>query len=200
MRPPGYIPGRVRTTHVWSRLLAVLVIVALAGCGATAQVDAPARNATLSVPNYERMGAVSSVETRVFWDRSKSWEDPGNRTGQVASRTDAYRNASGADTVVIYTTPKKPYVGDDRILSLSALETAALATESVGVEIRGSAEGSSYRASLLETEVMVRTLTDPEGTTTEHVVRVARRGVVVVVVVSGADRSTVERVLDGVAL
>jgi hypothetical protein len=178
----------------------LVVLVALAGCGASAGPVEPADSATLSVSGYERTERVTSNGTRVFWDRSKSWEDPGNRTVTVTSHTETYRNASGDDAVVVHTLPKKPYVGADRVRAFSGTELAALATGPVAVRPRGVAEGATYRASLLGTEVTVRTLTDEDGTVTEHVARVAQRGVIVVVVVSGADRPTAERALDGVTL
>jgi len=178
----------------------LVVLLLAAGCSTTAQPpDAAASNATLSLSGYEDAGNASAVERRTFWDRSKSWEDPGNRTARVASRTHAYRNTSGADSVVVYTTPARRYVGEDRIRSLSALALAELATRSVGAPPLGNASGPTYRASLLDDDVTVRTVTDG-GETTAHVARVVRDDVIVVVVVAGADRATVERVLGGVTL
>jgi hypothetical protein len=185
------------------RYVALVVVVALAaGCSATAQpTDEPRRNATLSLQSYEQTGEASPVETRVFWDRSKNWEDPGNRNVTVTSRAHAYRNLSGTDTVVVYTTPKKRYAESDSLRSLPAPDLAELATRSVEVPPLGNDSGPTYRASLLEENVTVRTVTDTSGNTTGHVARVARSDAIVVVVVAdGADRRTVERVLDGVTL
>lgn len=195
--------ARVRVSERY--VASLLVVLALtAGCSTTAlPTEEPVRNATLSSSGYERAGAAAPVETRLFWDRSKSWEDPGNRTAAITSRANTYRNASGADRVVVYTTPTKRYVGDDRIRSLSAPNMTALAVRSV--EIPGASfgndSGPSYRASLLDEEVTVRTVTDDDGTTTGHVAHVVRDDVIVIVVVTGdADRATVERVLGGVTL
>jgi hypothetical protein len=191
---------------VSSRYVACLlgVLLLTAGCSTTAlPTDEPARNATLSLSGYERTGTASPVETRTFWDRSKSWEDPGNRTAAITSRANTYRNASGGDAVVVYTTPTKRYVGDDRVRSLSAPNMTALATravESPAFSPDGEA-GPGYPASLLDEAVTVRTVTDGNGTTTAHVAHVVRDDVTVVVVVTGdADRATVERVLAGVTL
>ena len=74
----------------------VLVIVLAAGCSATGQpADEPERNATLSLSGYEHTGSASSVEKRVFYDRSKSWENPGNQTVIATSYASTYSNASG---------------------------------------------------------------------------------------------------------
>lgn len=188
-----------------SRRYAVWLVVAIAltaGCSASVQsAEKPTRNATLSLPEYEHTGGASSVETRVFWDRSKSWEDPGNRSAPVTSRTYTYRNSSGTDTVVVYTTPNKRYVGPDRVRSLPAPDLADLATRSVEVRPSGTISGSSYRTTLLGTEATVRTVTHAEHNTTDYVAQGTRDdAIVVVVVVGGADRATVERVLDGVSL
>jgi hypothetical protein len=179
----------------------VAVLVLAAGCTTAAlPTETPARNATLSLPEFERTDDATVVETRVFWDRSKSWEDPGNRSVNVTSRVRAYRDA-GDTSVVVYTTPRKQYVGDDRVRALSAPALADLATRSVGVGPLGDGSGPTFDASLLGRNATVRTVVDADGTTTGHVARVTRDGVVVVVVVAGgADRRTVERVLDGVAL
>ena len=181
----------------------LVVIVALAaGCSATAQVtDEPTRNATLSLPGYEQTDGVSSVETRVFWDRSKTWENPGNRSVRVTSHTYTYRNSSGTDSVVVYTTPKKRYVGSDRLRSLPASDLADLATRSADVRPPGNDSGPSYRTSLLGTDVTVQTITHDVNDTTDYVAHAARDDAIVVVVVIGeADQSTVERVLGGVTL
>lgn len=180
----------------------VFVLALTAGCSASGQpADEPRRNASLSLPEYERTGAATSVETRVFWDRSKSWEDPGNRTGEITSHALAYRNSSGTDTVVVYTTPRKRYVGTDSVRSLPAPEMADLATRSVETPPLGDATGRSYRASLFGENVTVRTVTDAANGTTGHVTHiVGDDAIVVVVVVGDVDRTTVERVLEGVTL
>jgi hypothetical protein len=87
------------------------------------------------------------------------------------------------------------------VRSLSAPELADLATGAVDVSLTGNNSGPTYNASLLDTGVTVRTVTDAGSTTTAHVARVARDDVIVVVAVAGgADRTTVERVLGGVTL
>jgi hypothetical protein len=195
-----------KCVHVSGRYVAclVVVIVLTAGCSTSAlPAEQPVRNATLSLSDYERTGAASPVETRTFWDRSKSWEDPGNRTATITSRANAYRNTSGAEAVVVYTTPTKRYVGADRIRSLSAPDMARLATGATEAPTAplGNDTGRSYRGSLLGEEVTVRTVIDDTGTTTGHVAHVVRDDVIVIVVVGGeADRATVERVLDAVTL
>jgi len=185
------------------RYVALVVIIALtAECSVTAQpTDEPRRNATLSLSSYEQIGAAAPVETRVFWDRSKNWEDPGYRNVTIISRTHTYRNLSGTDTAVVYTTPRKRYAESDRVRSLSASNLTDLATRSVEVPPLGNNSGPTYRGSLLDRNVTVRTITDTGGNATGYVTRVARDDVVVVVVVAGeADRPTVQRILDGVTL
>jgi hypothetical protein len=188
-----------------SRRYAAWLVVAIAltaGCGATAQLtDEPTRNATLSLPAYEQTDGVSSTETRVFWDRSKTWENPGNRSVRVTSQTYTYRNSSGTDTVVVYTTPRKRYVGSDQLRSLPAPDLADLVTRSADVRPPGNDSGPSYRSSLLDEGVTVQTITHDPNDTTGHVAHATRDDAIVVVVVVGeADRSTVERVLGGVTL
>lgn len=181
----------------------LIVVVALtAGCSATGQpADEPKRNATLSLSDYEHAGGASSVERRVFYDRSKSWENPGNRTVMATSQVSTYSNASGTDTAVVYTTLNRPYVGSYRVRSLPAPDMADLATRPVETRPLGNASGSSYRAVLLNEEVTVRTVTPAVDETTAHVAHVTRDDAIVVVVVVGdVDRSTVERVLGGVTL
>ena len=178
----------------------LVVLVLAAGCSATAGApDAPARNATLALDGYDQVEAAADVEGRTFWDRSKSWEDPGNRTAAVASRTHVYRNGSGGEAVAVYTVPTRRYVGDDRLRSLSAPALADAATRSVGLRVPGNDTGPTYDASLLDETTTVRTVTDG-GSATGHVARVVGDDVTVVVVVTGADRATVERVLGGVTL
>ncbi len=191
---------RVSVSRLHSALLLVLLLTA--GCSATAQPpDAPTRNATLSLSGYEQAGGASSIERRTFWDRSKSWEDPGNRTARVASRSYTYRNRSGADSVVVYTIPTKRYVGFDRVRTLSAPALADRVTQSAEVPPLGNDTGPTYRASLLDENVTVRTVVDAGGNITGHVARVVRDDVTVVVVLMGdADRRTVRRVLRGVTL
>jgi hypothetical protein len=180
----------------------VLIIALVAGCSATAQSpETPSRNGTLSLPNYEHAGSASSEENRVFWDRSKSWEDPGNRSAMIASHTHTYRNLNDTDTVAIYTIPRKKYVGSDSVRSLSAPELGDLITGSVDVGLPGSESGPTYRASLLDRDVTVWTVTDAGGNATGHVTRVTRDNVIVAVAVAGgANRTTVERVLGNVSL
>lgn len=180
----------------------VVIIALTAGCtGAGQTTDEPERNATLSLPGYEQTGSASSVEERVYWDRSKSWENPGNRTVAAVGRTAAYANSSGPDTAFVYTTLNKPYVGPDRVRSLSAPELAGLATRSVETPPLGNTTGSSYRAPLLGEEVTVRTVARAPNSTTAHVAQGTRDDVIVVVAVLGdVDRSTVKRVLGGVTL
>lgn len=185
------------------RYVALVVVIALtAGCSVTAQpTDEPRRNATLSLPSYEQVDEAAPVETRAFWDRSENWEDPGYRNVTVTSRARAYRNLSGTDTVVVYTTPKKRYAESDRVRSLSAPDLTDLATRSVDVPPLGDNSGPTDRGSLLDENVTVRTITDPGGNATGYVTRVARDDAVVVVVVAGeVDGPTVQRVLDGVTL
>ena len=163
--------------------------------------DTSTRNATLSLSNYEQVEAVSPVETRRFWDRSSNWEDPHEQNITVASRAYAYRTTDGNATAVVYTTPKHPYASPDRIRSYAAPALAELATRSISVRSLGNESGPSYRASLLDATVTVRTVVDGAGTTTAHVARVTDDGRIVVVVVTGSvDSDTVERVLDGVTL
>ena len=178
-----------------------MVLIALtAGCGTTAQLtDTSTRNATLPLSAYERTAEASPVDTRLFWDRSENWEDPGNRNVTVTSRAYAYRNASGADAVVVYTTPKKPYAGDDKVRSMSPAALAELATGSVRTPPLGTDSDPAYRAALLERTVTVHELTRADGDGTAHVASTSRDDAYVVVVVTGgAERSTVERILGGV--
>jgi hypothetical protein len=180
----------------------VLVIALAAGCSATAQsAETPSKNATLSLSNYEHEGAASSDEVRSFWDRSKSWEDPGNRSARITSHTHTYRSLNDTNTVAVYTIPRKKYVGSDSVRSLSAPELADLITGSVDMSLPGNESGPTYRASLLDKDVTVRTVTDAGGNATGHVARVPRDDVIVAVrVAGGADRTTVRRVLDSVSL
>lgn len=181
----------------------LIVLVALtAGCSATGQpADETERNATLSLPGYEQTGDASPVETRFFWDRSKSWENPGNRSVTVTSHAATYSNLSGTDTAVVYTTLNKPYVGSDRLRSLPAPDLADLATRSVETRPIGNTSDSSYRATLFDNEVTVRTVTDAGNDTTVHVAQGTRGDALVVVVVAGdVERSTVDRVLGSVTL
>jgi hypothetical protein len=184
-------------------LAAVAVLLVLtAGCGTTAELtDTPSGNASLSVAGYEPIADTSPVETRAFWDRSSTWEDPRVRNVTVTSRTRTYHNASGADTVVVYTTPKKPYVKADRPRSMSPAELAALATRSVDLPALGPDSRPTRDASLLDRNVTVHTLSTSDGTPTGHVASVATSDAVVVVVVLGdVDAGTLERVLAGVTL
>lgn len=183
------------------RVAALALLVVTAGCGTTAQLtDEPRRNATLS-SGYGSTANVSPVETRAFWDRSSTWEDPRVRNVTVTSRTNAYRNLSGADAAVVYTTPKKPYVKADRPRSMSPAELADLATRSVDVAPVGSESRRAYPASLLDGNVTVQALVDADGTTTGYVAHATTSDAVVVVVVVGdADRATVERVLGRVTM
>ncbi len=180
----------------------VLVIILTAGCGATAQSsERPSKNATLSLPDYNATEEASSDEMRVFWDRSKSWEDPGNRSAMIASHTHAYHNPNNTHPVAVYTIPKKKYVGSHSVRSLSAPALAGLATESVDVRLPGNESGPTYSASLLDKSVTVRTVTGAGENATGHVTQVIRDDVIVVVAVAGgADRATVRRVLGGVSL
>lgn len=182
--------------------VAVVLLVLTAGCGTTAQeTDEPVRNATLSVSGYDPIADASPVETRAFWDRTSNWEDPDVRNVTVTSRTRTYHNLSGADTVVVYTTPKRPYVQADRPRSMSPVELAALATRPVDVDPAGTDSRPGHTASLLDRNVTVHTLTDVDGITTGYVASVATSDAVVVVVVDGdADSRTVDRVLGGVTL
>jgi len=182
--------------------VAVVLLVLTAGCGTTAQLtDEPARNATLSLSGYERTADAAPVETRAFWDRSSTWEDPRVRNVTVTSRTHTYRNVTGADAVVVYTTPKKPYVKADRPRSMSPVELAGLATRSVDTPPLGTDSREAYPASLLDTNVTVRALTGADGTPTGHVAHATTSDAVIVVVVVGdADRRTVGRVLGRVTM
>lgn len=184
------------------RVAVAALLVLTAGCGTTAhQTDAPVQNATLSVSGYERTADASPVETRAFWDRTSNWEDPGVRNVTVTSRTRTYHNLSGAGTVVVYTTPKKPYVEADRPRSMSPVELAVLATRPVAVDPAGTDSRPGHTASLLDRSVTVHELTDTDGTTTGHVASVATSDAVVVVVIGAdADDRTVDHVLDGVTL
>ena len=170
-----------------------------AGCGTTAELtDEPRRNATL--PGQEPTANASPVAERAFWDRSSTWEDPRVRNVTVTSRTYTYRNLSGADTVVVYTTPKKPYVQADRPRSMSPAELAALATRSVESPPPGTDSRPTGAAPLLDRNVTVQALSDAEGPTS-YVAHATTSDAVVIVVVSGdADDRTIERVLDGVTL
>lgn len=183
-------------------VLLSLVIILTAGCSATGEsADERGSNATLSLPGYEQADSGSSVEERVFWDRSKSWEHPGNRTVTVVSHAAAYSNASGTDTAVVYTTLNKPYIGSDRVRSLPAPALAALATRSVETRPLGTTIESSYRSSLLGEEVTVQVVTGGVNGTTAHVTHGTRDSAVVAVVVVGdVGRTTVERVLDSITL
>ena len=178
----------------------VVILVLTAGCGTTAQpTDEPVRNATLS--GDEPTADASPVEIRAFWDRTSNWEDPDVRNVTVTSRARTYHGVTGADAVVVYTTPKKPYVRADRPRSMSPPELAALATRSADVSPTGTDSRPAHAASLLDRNVTVHTLTDADGTATGHVASVATSDAVIVVVVAGdADSRTVGRILDGVTL
>ena len=182
------------------RIAVVALLVLTAGCGATVQpTDQPVRNATLS--ENEPAADASPVETRAFWDRTSNWEDPRVRNVTVTSRTRTYRDAGGADAVIVYTTPKKPYVKADRPRSMSPVELATLATRSTDIPWTGTDSRPAHTASLLDRNVTVHALTDTGGTATGHVASVATGDAVVVVVVVGdADTQTVDRVLDGVTM
>lgn len=179
----------------------VIVVVALtSGCTVNTQSTIePTSNATLSLSGYERTGGASSVENRTFWDRSKTWENPGNQTAVVTSRANAYRSSNSTDTVIVFTTPKKKYVGADSVRSLSAPDLASLATRGVKTPSLGNHSGPTFQSSLFDRQVSVWTLTDPGDDTTGYVTRVVHKETIVVVVVAGgADRATVELVLGGV--
>lgn len=187
-------------------LVVVVALVALtAGCtaGADRPVQTPERNATLSLSGYEQTRVVSTVETRGVWDRSKNWEDPGERNMSIHSRAHAYRAPGDTDpaSVVVYTTPNLRYTGADRLSSMSPADLAALATGPVGDAPTGTARNGSHTARLLGDRVSVRTLVDASGDPTAHVATATDPGVAVVVVVSGeTDRATLDRVLEGVTL
>lgn len=177
----------------------VVGLVLLAGCGTTVQeTDKPTRNATMSLSGYERTADVSPVEMRMFWDRTSNWEDPQNRSVRVSSRARTYDNVSGADTVVVYTTPEKTYAGEYRIQAMSPADRARMATESVEFPSFGNETQRNYTASILDRERTVRVLPGAAGTPV-HVTHTARNDAVVVVVISGANRSTVERALGSVS-
>lgn len=201
-----YVGGARRDHTVLRRrelgAVAVVLLILTAGCGTTAELtDEPVRNATLSVSGYEQTADASPVETRAFWDRRSNWEDPDVRNLTVTSRTRTYHNLSGADTVVVYTTPKRPYVEADRPRSMSPVELAALATQAVETSLVGNDSQPGHTASLLDRNVTVHALTDTDGATTGHVASVATSDAVVVVVVVGdTDGRTVDRVLGGVTL
>ena len=181
------------------RVAVVALILLTAGCGTTAELtDEPRRNATLS--GYDPAANTSPVAERAFWDRSSTWEDPRVRNVTVTSRTYTYRNRSGADAVVVYTTPKKPYVQADRPRSMSPVELAALATRSVDSPPLVTDSRPAASASLLDRNVTVQALSDA-GDTTGYVAHATTSDAVVIVVVSGdADDRTIERVLDSVTL
>jgi hypothetical protein len=186
-------------------VVAVALVALTAGCtaGADRPVQTPERNATLSLSGYERTHTVSTVETRGVWDRSKNWEDPGERNMSIHSRAHAYRAPGDTDSpsVVVYTTPNVRYTGADRLSSMSPADLAALATTPVGDAPAGTARNGSHTARLLGDRVSVRTLVDPSGTPTAHVATATDPGVAVIVVVSGeADRATIDRILEGVTL
>jgi hypothetical protein len=184
------------------RVAVVALILLTAGCGATAEpTDEPQRNATLSLSGYDPAANASPVTERAFWDRSSTWEDPRVRNVTVTSRTHTYRNLSGADAVVVYTTPKKPYVQADRPRSMTPGELAALATRSVDTPRLGTDSRPAGSASLLDQNVTVQALSDAGAPTTGHVAHITTSDAVVIVVVVGdADDRTIERVLDGVTL
>jgi hypothetical protein len=185
-----------------ARAVVVVLIVLTAGCGTTAHpTDEPRRNATLSLSGYEPASDASPVETRAFWDRSSNWEDPRVRNATITSRTYTYRNLSGTETVVVYTTPKKPYVKSDRPRSMSPVELVDLATRSVDTPSLGTDTRNASSGTLLDREVPVRALTDGDGPTTGYVAHGVTSDAVVIVVVTGdADRRTVGRVLGNVTL
>jgi len=176
------------------------MVALLAGCTTSAQpAIAPAGNATLALAEYEHTSETSAVETRTFWDRSKTWEDPGNQTATVTSQAHTYHNATGRDTVVVYTTPKKRYVGGDQIRSRSPAELALRATRSVETPPIGNETGPSYQASLLAKTTTVQEISHRTNDTTDYVAYTTRDDVIVIVVVfDGADRSSVDRVLENV--
>jgi hypothetical protein len=180
-----------------------VLLVLTAGCVTTADqpTETTTRNATLSLTGYDRTASASPVETRLVWDRSESWENPGEQNVTIVSRAHAYRGVERADTVVVYTTPAEQYVGPDHLRSMSASRLAALATRSVDAQPVGTTPGGNYTARLLGDNTTVRTLSDAETTRTTHVAYTVDDQTFVVVVVSGeTDRSTVGRVLEGVRL
>ena len=185
-------------------MVVAALLVLTAGCGATAQpTDEPVRNATLS--GHEPTADASPVETRAFWDRTSNWEDPRTRNATITSRTRTYHDVRGADAVVVYTTPKKPYVQADRPRSMSPAELAALATRSADVPAVGTDTRSAGTAPLLDRTVTVHALSGADGAapapTPARVATTATSDAVVVVVVVGdADPQTVERVLGGVTM
>lgn len=182
------------------RVVVAALLVLAAGCGASAQpTDEPVRNATLS--GHEPMADASPVETRAFWDRTSNWEDPRTRNATITSRTRTYNDVGGADAVVVYTTPKKPYVRADRPRSMSPAELAALATRSTDVPEVGTDSRPADTASLLGRNVTVHALSSAGGADPAHVASTTTNDAVVVVVVTGdVGPRTVERVLGGVTM
>ncbi len=182
------------------RVVVAALLVLAAGCGATAQpTDEPVRNATLS--GHDPAADASPVETRAFWDRTSNWEDPRTRNATITSRTRTYHDVHGADAVVVYTTPKKPYVRADRPRSMSPAGLAALATRSADVPPVGTDSRPAGTASLLGGNVTVHALSGAGGADPGRVASTTTNDAVVVVVVIGdADPQTVERVVGGVTM
>ena len=182
------------------RVVVAALLVLAAGCGASAQpTDEPVRNATLS--GHEPTADASPVETRAFWDRTSNWEDPRTRNATITSRTRTYHDVGGADAVIVYTTPKKPYVRADRPRSMSPAELAALATRSADVPEVGTDSRPAGPASLLGRNVTVHALSGAGGPAPGHVASTTTTDAVVVVVVIGdVEKRTVERVLGDVTM
>lgn len=173
-------------------------LVFTAGCAATTQLtDEPTRNATLSGASL--IDDASPVTTRAFWDRSSNWEDPRPRNATITSRTRTYDDGRGTDAVVVYTTPKKPYVKADRPRSMSPPQRARLATAAADVPAVGANSRPVATASLLGQRVTVHALSGPAAPGAAAVASVATSDAVIIVVVFGTtDIETVRRVLTAV--
>lgn len=92
----------------------LVLTVLLAGCTAGGQPTAQlSQQAALPASDYALTDRQSSLERRAIGDRAATWEGGGEREQTVRTTRATYEGAAGS--ILVYTTPNLPYVGDDRV-------------------------------------------------------------------------------------
>ena len=184
------------------RILPALLVltVLLAGCTAGGQPTAQlSQQAALPASDYALTDRQSSLEERAIGDRAATWEGGGEREQTVSSSRATYEAAAGG-SILVYTTPNLPYVGEDRVRERPAPAVAELVGAPLGGVALASVGGEQFETAMLGGTETVTELVSTDGRLVGHVAVRAEQDVLVVVVQPGADRDRATTALERLSL
>jgi hypothetical protein len=177
----------------------LVLTVLLAGCTAGGQPTAQlSQQAALPASDYALTDRQSSLERRAIGDRAATWEGGGEREQTVRTTRATYEGAAGS--ILVYTTPNLPYVGDDRVRERPAPAVAEQIGAPLGGVALASVGGEQFETEMLGGTETVTELVSTDDRLVGHVAVRAEQDVLVVVVQPGADRDRAITALERLSL